>query len=213
MLWSTATPSTTVARFAATALLAMPLLLIPILYTPSLLDMPIPYVGSVGAHAPAWWVLFAHGCAGALGGVAALFGDSALSATLGGADKHMSQSITMTAVTKAVNSMTYAYLKQTTSWLGSATLGTGSIMVAAAGTGIVAAMMQGVVRGALAGAGRTSLHPQTFLPEMVKSVLAFEAFWLTYSAICALSPAQFTVRIENISLSIFVSPASALSIL
>eukprot|EP00802_Teleaulax_amphioxeia_P023583 Tamp_24185.p1 GENE.Tamp_24185~~Tamp_24185.p1 ORF type:complete len:318 (-),score=42.08 Tamp_24185:29-982(-) len=136
-------------------------------------SMPVP-VAHVAAGSE-WWALFAHGCSGALGGLAALFGNSALSATLGESNGVM-QGLWITAVTKAINAVTYAYIRQAIQALP---LGAIGIILAAAGTGIVATLVSSAFDS----------RPGLFRENVVRNVLAFEAFWLTYAAIGAISPA------------------------
>lgn len=147
--------------------------------------------------------LVAHGCSGALGGLAAVFGDAALTATVERPKEPWNRwresrcihawkrgfrrrwestmrenCIKITAITRSVNAMTYFYIKQAMSTLAiSASFQT---ILAAAGTGVVATMVQ------------TSLCKQNttlFQKKIARNILVFEAFWLTYATICALSPA------------------------
>lgn len=148
--------------------------------------------------------LVAHGCAGALGGLAAVAGDAALTATVERPKEPWSRwresrcihawkqgfvrrwestmrenCIKITAITRSVNAMTYFYIKQA---LATLAISTGfQTILAAAGTGVVATMVQ------------TTLCKQNttlFQKNIARNVLMFEAFWLTYATICALSPAM-----------------------
>lgn len=135
--------------------------------------MKVYQVGA--AAAPASWTLLAHACAGALGGLAALAGDSAFFGSRR-AYKALLESIKFTAITKAVNSVTFAYIQQ-----AMATLGSGGIVLAAAGTGVVATLVQQLFAGS---------SPGFFQDNVWRNVFVFEAFWLTYAGLCALSPAM-----------------------
>ena len=140
--------------------------------------MKVIQLSSELVAAPAGWTLFAHGLAGMLGGLAALFGDKALSVSFGesrGAIQGLSRSIKFTAITKAVNSVTFAYVQE-----AAAAFGAGSIMLGAAGSGVVFTMVQGLF---------THDHASHFQENVMRNVLVMEAFWLTYAGLCALSPA------------------------
>jgi len=126
--------------------------------------------------APTSWTLFAHAAAGALGGLAALAGDSALFGESRRAVHALWESMKFTAVTKAVNSVTFAYIQQTM-----VALGVGGIVLAAAGTGVAATIVQQLFAGN---------SPGFFQDNVWRNVFMFEAFWLTYAGLCALSPAM-----------------------
>lgn len=133
------------------------------------------------AAAPCSWTLLVHACAGALGGLAALVSNSAVS----GKDsrqalKTIVESFKITAVSKAANAFTFAYINQAMTALA---LGSAGIVAAAAGVGVVATLMQQLSLGAV--------NTKGFFRENVwRNVFVFEAFWLTYAGICALSPAM-----------------------
>jgi len=137
----------------------------------AMMNMQKLAVGTAG------WTLLAHACAGAVAGVAALFGDKVLSFSLGDSDavQEMWRSLKFTAITKAVNSVTFAYIRQS-----AAALGAGSIMLGAAGTGIVATLVQGLF---------ATDRANFFHDNVMRNVFVFEAFWLTYTGICAVVPA------------------------
>ena len=128
---------------------------------------------------PASLSLLAHACAGMLGGLAALFGDTAVSKGLGEAQKEgFRKSMKFTAITKAVNSVTFAYISAALRALGSS----GFIVAAsaAAGTGVVFTGVQSL----FAEEGRREF----FRENVVRNVLALEAFWLTFTALGMVSP-------------------------
>lgn len=154
-----------------------------------LATLPIPFIACLlleislpfhfGMVPPAFWALLKHGFAGSLAGLAALLSDSALSASLTGSTealKGLLRSVKFTAVTKAASSMTYVAIQQ-----GIATLSLGwtGIVLAAAGTGVVATIVQGAFAGS---------RPDFFRDNVAKNVVMFEAFWLTYAALSLLSP-------------------------
>ena len=116
------------------------------------------------------WSLIAHACAGALGDLAGLYGESAVKSSVVDA-----ASLKITAVSKAANSVTFAYIQT----LATAAVGVGSFALAAAATGVVATAVQGLFAG----------DADFFRANVVHNVVAFEAFWLTYAGIVALTPA------------------------
>ncbi len=123
---------------------------------------------------PSLSILLAHGCAGALGGFVAVISDS----TFFEQSQSLWQSLKFTAITKAVNSVTFAYLQEAVSTfsLGSA----GGIMLASAGTGIAATLIQSCF----------AKRGDTFFKKNVgRNVLLFNTLWFTYFGICAISPA------------------------
>ena len=92
----------------------------------------------LSSSVPASFSLLAHACAGALGGLAALFSETAVSKGLGEAQQEsIRHAIKFTTISKAVNSVTFAYISQ-----AMAALGSGGVMVAAAGTGVIATSVQ-----------------------------------------------------------------------
>jgi len=148
-------------------------------------------------------MLLSHGCAGALGGLAALFGDAALSASL---DKPRlgywrwredncvatflkgcvrrwkinlrEHCITRMAVTRSVNAMTFVFIKH----LASLSLGPGvqPVVIAAAGTGVVATAVQTAL---------CKSQETLFQDTVLSNMLMFEGFWVTYAALGTLLPA------------------------
>jgi hypothetical protein len=127
---------------------------------------------------PVPWGLLAHGCAGMLSGIAELAGDSALAAMMGGSEaaQALQHRIRFAAITKSVNAISYAYFTQTVAALGSSSV----TLFAAAGTSIIASAVQGLF---------ADDHLAFFKKHVAKNVLVFEAFWLTYAGVCALTPA------------------------
>ena len=73
-----------------------------------------------------------------------------------------------------LNNASYAYFRHAVA------IGTGSVVVAAAGTGIVANAVQSLF---------SDDRPKVFKQNLARNVLAFEGLWLTYAGICALTPA------------------------
>jgi hypothetical protein len=130
--------------------------------------MKIHQVGAAAAPS-----LLAHGCAGVLGGFVAVISDS----TFFEQSQSLWQSLKFTAITKAVNSITFAYLQEAVSTfsLGSA----GGIMLASAGTGIAATLIQSCF------AKRGDVF---FKRNVGRNVLLFNTLWFTYLSICAISP-------------------------
>jgi hypothetical protein len=133
------------------------------------------------AVTPVSWTLLLHGLAGAVGGMVAVFTDSTIFERSEQAIQGLWQSVKFTAITKAVNSITFAYLQDAVAALS---LGTGGIALAATGNGVVATLIQGWF------AGQSREARDSFFQENVgRNVLLFNTFWFTYFGICAISPA------------------------
>jgi hypothetical protein len=129
------------------------------------------------AVAPASWTLLLHGCAGALGGLVAVLTDSTIFERSEQALNGLWQSIKFTTITKAVNSVTFAFLSET---LGGLTLGVGGIALAATGTGVAATLIQGFFS--------KQKRDEFFHDNVAQNVLLFNTFWFTYFGICAVLP-------------------------
>lgn len=142
----------------------------------------------LSASTPASLALFAHALAGTLGGLAALFSDTAVATSLGEQQREsFVHSMKFTAITKAVNSVTFAYISQIVKSMGSA-----SILVAAAGTGVVATVVQSL----FVEQGRKEF----FRENVVRNVFVFQAFWLTYAGFCAVTPV-FSISYSGIAIA------------
>ena len=141
----------------------------------------------LSSSAPACLSLFAHALAGTLGGLAALFSDAAVATSLGEQRESLVCSIKFTAITKAVNSVTFAYISQIVQAMGSA-----SILVAAAGTGVVATAVQSL----FVAQGRKDF----FRENVVRNIFVFQAFWLTYAGFCAFTPV-FSISYSGIAIA------------
>jgi len=146
-------------------------------------------------------MLFAHGCAGALGGIAALFGDAALSASLDkprlpywrwredtciatwlqGCVRRMKINLrehcfARTVALRSINAMTFVFIKHVaTLYLGA---GVQTVVIAAAGTGVVATAVEVLCKQ----------QDTLFQETVVNNMLMFEGFWVTYAALSTLLP-------------------------
>ena len=123
---------------------------------------------------PAGIVLLAHGCANALGGIAALFSEAAVF----GQWREALGAVPVAALSKAVNAVSYVSLSQA---VGSLASGASGVALAAAGTGVIATLVQSVFNG-----GSRAEFLQT---NVVRNIVFFETYWLTWAGINALSPA------------------------
>ena len=135
------------------------------------------------------WALLVHACAGALGGIAALLTDSAVF----GRFREAMTALKFTAITKAINSVTYVSLSQA---VASAVAGLGGVAVvagvalAAAGTGITATLAQSLF---------TQGSRKGFVVEnVVGNVAMFEAYWLTWAGISSVFP-TLTVSLAGVA--------------
>ena len=123
---------------------------------------------------PAGIVLLAHGCANALGGIAALISEAAVF----GQWREALGAVPVAALSKAVNAVSYVSLSHAVGTLAS---GASGVALAAAGTGVVATLVQSVFH-----AGSRAKFLQT---NLVRNIVFFETYWLTWAGISALSPA------------------------
>jgi len=140
--------------------------------------MKLYHLGWVAA--PVSWTLAVHAAAGAIGGLVALASSSAVSGKDSSqALKTVMESFKITALSKAANAFTFAYVNQA---MASFALGSAGIVAAAAGVGVVATLVQQLSMGAVKTTG-------FFQDNVLRNVFVFEAFWLTYAGLCALSPA------------------------
>lgn len=147
-------------------------------------------------------MLVAHGLAGAFGGLAALCGDAALSASLDkpqlpywrwrekncvrtwlqGSVRRWKKNLkehcfVRMATARSVNAMTFAYVKQ--------------LAVLVVGAGVQAVVVAAAVTGVVATAVQTALCQQQetlFQAHVLSNMLMFEGFWLTYATLCSLLP-------------------------
>ena len=123
---------------------------------------------------PAGIVLLAHGCANALGGIAALISEAAVF----GQWREALGAVPVAALSKAINAVSYVSLSHAVGTLAS---GASGVALAAAGTGVVATLVQSVFH-----AGSRAKFLQT---NLVRNIVFFETYWLTWAGISALSPA------------------------
>ena len=167
----------TTSAVIASALISLPLLALPLLQEVTLHALWALWQALTRLN-PTWSVLCAHGCAGATAGFAALLSDSALSHWLGEAKVITIRRLCESTVNRAVSSMTYTAIRQAATTLS---LGAGGPVLAAAGAGMVATLLQ------------SGLEDNTRVWDFMKercaiNICMFEGFWCTYVALCTLSP-------------------------
>mmetsp|Transcript_19524 Transcript_19524/g.44645 ORF Transcript_19524/g.44645 Transcript_19524/m.44645 type:complete len:412 (-) Transcript_19524:46-1281(-) len=156
--------------------------------------------------------LMAHAVAGALGGIVALSVGYPLEAVekgqkrMGGFGsifnrlqdvfrsrvtdlyKGFRKSMVVTAITRAVNAGTYAYLKGTLS-LSSISGGLGVVAVAAFGTGIMSTLISLLFDPASTGSKMNLAHKLLDAGKRcLSNIVGFEVFFLSYTALCVMNP-------------------------